>query len=131
MRHISQAKHPSACFGAQNDIAELFGRRKSPFHRKSVLIGGRTTVAGGSGCRQRLPDGSGADFHILRLYGLVHIGCGKVTDTQCCRVQPDTHGVVACSHYIDGAYTGHACQLVGQVQCGIITEVKSVVLLII
>ena len=125
VRHVAQAEYLPSCFGAQNDVAELFGRSEAAFYGQAVLVS--VFIVGTDG----LPYVSRTDFHILRLNGLVYIGRRKVADAHGSRVEPDAYGIVPRSHHIDGTHTGHACQLVHKIQLGVVAEVKSVIVFVV
>ena len=119
--HILQSKNTPTVFYPKNDFTELIGRGQSPFYIQGILKSVISRTA------ERLSNIPCRNLHVLCLNSRIHLVGTKVTDTHRLGVQPDTHGVIACSHDIDRSHSRYTGELVHQVQVGIIGQIQSVV----
>ena len=119
--NIFQTEHGPILFAVDDNISELFGRTEPPLHIQCILKSILILFP------DRLADISGRYFHILRLDRLINLLRWNIPDTHCFRIEPDTHGVIPCSHYIHGTHSGHTCQLVDEIQLCIIGQIQTVV----
>ena len=100
-RNIFQAKHCPILFPTNDNIPELLRRSKSPLYIKCILKGIFIVLS------DRLTDIAGGHFHILRLNGLIYLRRRNIPDAHGFRIQPDTHGIITCSHNINSSYARH------------------------
>ena len=119
--NIFQTEHFSLVFHSQYDVAELFGSRKTSFYIQRILkiIIGRTADG--------LSHITGRHFHILTLNGSINLLRGNIADTHGFRIQPYAHGIITGSHDIHRSYPWYTCQLVYQIQIGIIGQIKAII----
>ena len=119
--HVLQPENPSAFLHPKDDFTKLIGCGQATFHIQSILesIAPRTS--------EGLTHITSRHLHVLRLDGGIHLLGTQPTDTHRLRVEPNSHGIIACTHHIHRTYARHTSQLIHQVEVGIVGQIQSVI----